>query len=188
LTVGVLGALLSPQAAALGVLALIAHQCTIDIAEVAPGDGAGDEADWRDVAEAAVRRYVEAGQHSDLAVWDEVCDPDMVLSVAGFPSALRGLSAVKQFNTMLRIAFPDFHQSIEDIVADTQSVTVRWIGRGTHSGVLLSPVGIVTPTGRAITLEGTSTFRLRDGRIVEERLQIDVAGLLRELGVAQGGR
>ena len=68
-----------------------------------------------------VRRYFEAGDRDDLAAWDALCAPDMVLD-PGFAEPTRGLEAVKQFTAGFHAAFADFFLRTEDLLADGDTV------------------------------------------------------------------
>jgi len=59
-----------------------------------------------------------------------------------------------------------------DVVANR----VTW--RGVHSGNLAG----VPATGRPIELRGINMFRVRDGRVVEQWAQLDMLGLLQQIG------
>ncbi len=61
-----------------------------------------------------IRRWFEAENKKDLSLLDEFISPDFFDHV----HQLRGLEEYKQFITMLRKGFPDFHETIEDIIAE----------------------------------------------------------------------
>ena len=56
-------------------------------------------------------------------------------------------------------------------------VDVDWSATCTHRGAFLG----YPPTGRRITVTGSSAFRLRDGKIVERHGRMDRLGLIRQL-------
>ena len=91
------------------------------------------------------------------------------------PGELR--EGLKQFASDLYRAVPDWHVTIDDLVAEGDKVVVRWTGRGTHLGEW----GGAPATGRAVTTTGIDIERLVDGRIVEEDGQVDMLGFLRQL-------
>src|SRR5215207_1826899 len=91
------------------------------------------------------------------------------------PGALR--DGTKQFASDLYRAVPDWHVTIEDLVAEGDKVVVRWTGRGTHLGEWDgSPA-----TGRSVTTTGIDIERLVDGFIVEEDGEVDIHGFVRQL-------
>ena len=76
-------------------------------------------------------------------------------------------------------AFPDLHFVPEEPVGQDDTVAVNWVARGTHLGPFMN----IPPSGRAITVRGVSTLKLRDGKIVQATYVWDVAGMLREIGL-----
>lgn len=77
------------------------------------------------------------------------------------------LEPTRQATERLRAAFPDYHFSIEDQVAEEDKVATVWTGRGTHTGEWASPVGAVAATGKAVSWTGTTTLRLARGKITD---------------------
>jgi predicted ester cyclase len=75
-------------------------------------------------------------------------------------------------------AFPDFHNTIEEIVAENDRVIARTFYWGTHRGEIFG----VAPTGKAITYAGAAFFRIEDGRITHGWVLGDLLSLLRQLG------
>ena len=128
------------------------------------------------------RRYFEAGNRNDLDAWDALCAPDMVL-LLGFAEPVRGLAGVKGFTAAFHAAFAPFYLRVEDLIAEGDKVVARWTTGGTHAGPLPSPGGVIPPTGKEVAMSGISVLRLAGGRIVEERVQADVLGMMQQLGV-----
>src|SRR4051812_27661533 len=116
------------------------------------------------------RRYFDAGHRNDLAAWDDLCSPDMLLD-PGFMPPIHGLDAVRQFTAGMHSAFSDFFLSVDDLIAEGDRVAARWREGGMHSGPLMTPDGtVIAPTGKRVTLTGISLLRVSDGRITEERV------------------
>ena len=60
-------------------------------------------------------------------------------------------------------AFPDVRVTVEDTVADKDTVVVRWSAEGTHTGDGLG----IPPTGRRVRFEGVSWIQVKDGKLAE---------------------
>jgi steroid delta-isomerase-like uncharacterized protein len=119
----------------------------------------------------------ELFNRGNLDVADELFAPDFVYhDPAG--EELRGPESVKGYATMLRAAFPDLHQTIEDQVAEGDRVAYRWTARGTHEGELMG----IAPTGNRVTFTGIAVARLADGKIEEIWENYDALGLMQQLG------
>ena len=85
---------------------------------------------------------------------------------------MQGLEKYKQFITTLRNGYPDFHETIEDIIAEGDKVWVRFTFTGTHTGEYqeyLPSIGKITlaPTGKKITISLVDIFRIVDGKVVD---------------------
>lgn len=78
-----------------------------------------------------------------------------------------------------RDAFPDLKITVDLQVAESDLVAVRWTARGTNTG---SGNGLPA-TGRAVQVNGTTLFRLDDGKIAEEWTCANSLGLMRQLGL-----
>ena len=76
-------------------------------------------------------------------------------------------------------AFPDFQLSIEECVAQDDSVVLFWLARGTHLGRAMN----IPPTGRQIEMHGVSLLKFVDGKIMQDLQLWDMAGMLRSIGL-----
>jgi len=79
---------------------------------------------------AIVRRFTEEMNKGNITILDELFSPDFVHPAL----QLRGLIGYKQVEIATRRAFPDLHDTIEDIIAEGDKVCVRARVAGTHVG------------------------------------------------------
>ena len=129
---------------------------------------------------ATFQRYVEeVGNEGNLELADEIFDRYLAHQSDG--SVLeRGPEDVKRFMGEFREAFPDFHSTIEDQIAEGDKVVTRWTMRGTHQGEFRG----IAPTGKQITVTGIGIFRFSDeGKVIESWDNFDQLGMMRQLGV-----
>lgn len=127
---------------------------------------------------AAIRRISDEFWNRGRAeVLDEVFAAD-VLDHAAAPGQPPGREGLKQINLGFRAAFPDVQMTIEDLLAEGDKVVWRWSVQGTHQGPLMG----IPATGKRVTFGGISIDRFADGRIAERWLQIDMLGLLQQVG------
>jgi len=90
---------------------------------------------------------------------------------------VEGREAFLGYVGMVRGAFPDFHNTVEELVAEGDGVAVRLTYRGTHLGELFG----IPATGRKVTYTGAAFFRIDAGRIIEGWVLGDTEGLRRQL-------
>jgi steroid delta-isomerase-like uncharacterized protein len=126
---------------------------------------------------AQVRRGFEALNERNWTAFDALCAPDFVFHNAS--TTMQGLEAYKQFISMYFTAFPDSRFTIEDLIAEGDTVVVRYTARGIHQGNLMA----IPPTGKQVSVTAIGIFRIADGIAVEEWVNMDDLGLLQQLGV-----
>ena len=112
---------------------------------------------------ALMRRLFEEGFHSGkLAVVDEIFHPNFV--DRSTPEQPPGTEGVKDYISMVRTGFPDISITIEDLVAEEESVVVRTTWRGTHLGEYEG----IAPTSKQVTRSMIQIFHVKDGKLLEE--------------------
>lgn len=110
------------------------------------------------------RRLLEALDTGNLAVADELVSSDFVTHHPRSPDRGRGPEVVRQGAALFRAAFPDLRFTIEDIIAEGDTVAVRWIARGTHNGEYFG----IPPTGKAMEFTGIELDRFSHGKVAEQ--------------------
>jgi predicted ester cyclase len=68
---------------------------------------------------------------------------------------------------------------VEEVIAEGDTVVVRWTGDATHTGALQG----FPATSKVVTTSGMTTYRVAGGRIGESWHVWDAPGLLQQLGV-----
>ncbi len=132
-----------------------------------------------EVNKASFRRvYEELFNQGDLSLVEEMIAPDFLNHEAP-PGSNRGPESMRQLIRMLRTAFPDLHFTIEDLVAEGDTVAGRVTMNGTHQGTFQG----MPPTGRSIRQAQMHFVHFRDGKGVEHRAVRDDLGLMQQLGV-----
>jgi steroid delta-isomerase-like uncharacterized protein len=81
-------------------------------------------------------------------------------------------------------AFPDLRFDLTLTVAQGDHVVAHWTATGTHDGALMSPSGNAVPaTHKKVTTVGSSTFEIKNGKLVHGWTFWDMAGFLMQLGL-----
>ncbi len=130
-----------------------------------------NKAIFRDIPE----KLVNTG---NLDTADHYFAPDFVdhTAPAGLPN---GLAGFKAYITMMRGAFPDLHLTVEDVVAEGETVVLRATARGTMRGDYLG----MKATGKTATWTEIHIGRLAAGKVTEHWATIDQLGTLQQLGL-----
>jgi predicted ester cyclase len=123
------------------------------------------------------RTYEELLNGGELSVADELVAPDFVNHEAP-PGKDRGPESMRGLATMLRTAFPDLHFTIEDLVAEGDTVAGRLTMSGTHEGPLME----MAPTGRSVHQDHMHIVRFRDGKALEHWGVRDDLSMMQQLG------
>jgi len=132
---------------------------------------------------AIARRTYELFNAHNLDALDEVVAPNIVDRNPS-PGQAPGLEGVKQFFSMLYTAFPDFHITVEDLIAEGDKVVARVRVNSTHQGEFMG----IPPTGKPVTQTGIDILRLAGGKAVERWGEFDTFGLMQQLGVIPSQR
>src|SRR5450432_3910313 len=99
---------------------------------------------------AVYRRFIqEAFNEGRLDALDSLLAPTYVLHDAP-PGAPSGPHAVAAVVSMFRAAFPDLAITIDELVAEGDTVCARATTRGTHRGTIFG----LAPTGRTVAMTG----------------------------------
>jgi predicted ester cyclase len=134
---------------------------------------------------ALVEQYGEALASGDLATLESIIAPDYINH--SIPENQRqGLQDALTFASGFHAAFPDAQIQVQDIIAEGDRVTVRYITNATHSGpfVMISAFGtplVLPPTGNRVSFSGNDIFRVVDGKISEIWGMSDTLSLMRQL-------
>jgi ketosteroid isomerase-like protein len=129
-----------------------------------------------------VRKFFEVGpSKGDLTAADALLHPEFSLHTP-LPTPGPGIEEMNNVITTCRAAFHGLYVTIDDIMADGDKVIARFTARGTHNGDFMG----VSPTGKAITLTAIEIFRVREGKIAELWGEVNLMGLMQQLGMAPG--
>ena len=122
------------------------------------------------------RYYSEIWNAWSEPALEELLSPDIVFR-GSIGTTVEGIAGFKQYRERIRSAFPDFHNHIEELVAEGVKVAAQLIYSGTHRGELFGIPG----TGRKIAYQGLALFRFQEGKIVTGFVLGDTETLKRQL-------
>lgn len=127
---------------------------------------------------AVVRRWFEeVWNKGRAAAIDDMLAANGVIH--GLGQSLHGPSEFKTFHAAYRTAFPDIKIHIDDIVAEGDTVAIRWSAVATHGGTLLGAAA----TNKVVKFTEMGFARVQNGKIVEGWNNYDELGIFGSLGM-----
>jgi len=132
---------------------------------------------------AIVRRLHDAWNAGDLAAVDEIYAEDFV---GHFPPSShlpdrRGREGAREGIRRAKTAFPDWHEHVEAMVTEGNTVVTRYTSTGTHRGEFRG-LPTLAPTGRKISVGEISIYRVANGKVAEQWCLLDELARLQQLG------
>lgn len=124
-----------------------------------------------------VRLVEEAVNARDYDAFDDIFADDFVLERE--LEEVHGVDGYVEYLERLLDAFPDLTVTFEEMIAEDDTVVVRYSGVGTHEGVYKG----VEPTGKRVTISGLRIVRVEDGKITDVWSRANNLSLLGQLGV-----
>ena len=127
---------------------------------------------------AVVKTMWQAWMSGDYDAYRNTLSPDYVWrSPSNLPDPLSREKTIEA-GRALRQAFPDAAYSLEEMIASGDKVITRFIMRATHLGEFQG----IPATKKKIELSGIAIVRVENGKVVEEREESDMLGLMQTAG------
>jgi steroid delta-isomerase-like uncharacterized protein len=128
---------------------------------------------------AVVRRFVEeVFTQGNLAAVDRFLAAEY-RDANALPGQEPGREGAKRAFSLYQEVFPDLRYTIEEMIAEGDTVVTRVTFRGTHRGAFLG----IPPTNRQVSIPAVHITRLVEGTIREHWSLMDDLGLMQQLGV-----
>lgn len=126
-----------------------------------------------------VKRGFEALNKGDFDAVREMTAPEFVRYIPSNSIDIRSPEERVAFARALHIAFPDVNFSLEEVFADGDRVTYRFIMSGTHQGEWRG----IPATGNKFEISGIGIWRIENGKVLEVREELDRLGRWQQLGM-----
>lgn len=126
-----------------------------------------------------VQRGFDALNDRDREAFIELHADDAV--VHAFGEEYHGIDAIVDEEFGIFDAFTDLTYTPEYVVAEDQTVAVRWTAAGTHDGEFDG----IEATGEEVEFPAMGMFRVEDERIADVWLVADRLGLMEQLGAVE---
>lgn len=124
------------------------------------------------------RRFGQVWGRGDPSILDELASPEIQVFYPGLPAPIRGVEAFKQLLARVHAGLHDADCEFGDLVAEGEVVVAPWTLRGTHLGELMG----APASSKQVSWTGITIYRIRDGKVVDERGVEDGLGFLRQVG------
>jgi|TARA_B110000438_G_scaffold287838_1_gene320607 predicted ester cyclase len=128
-------------------------------------------------AKELIRHIMEDGfNQQNISVVEASFTEDYVRHGYGGPSAnslAEHIESLKKYHS----ALTDARFEIQQMVSDGESVAVRYILRGVHTGTFMG----VEPSGNEVERHAVAIFTIRNNKVVEGHIVSDSGGLLDQL-------
>ena len=134
---------------------------------------------------AVVRRFVEEIQNKhNLDAVDELFSAGLThySHAPGMSPIPPGPASFRAYFEGLLAAFPDTRFTIHDQIAEGNMVATRKTWEATHLGEFLG----IPATGRHINVQAMDIWSVVDGKLTDHWGQIDLMGLMQQLGAVPG--
>jgi steroid delta-isomerase-like uncharacterized protein len=125
-----------------------------------------------------IRRHVdEVWNKGNLAIIPELIHDNF--SFSAFGQEFKGAEGFKQMINMARTAFPDLHYTIDEMIAEGDTVAVRYTFTGTMKGELMG----MKPTGKKLTMTSAIFHHFAGGKHVGAHSYSDSLTMYQQLGI-----
>ncbi len=129
-------------------------------------------------ARRAMERYIEAMNSGAIEMMGEYIADTYQQTFYGFPD-VNGVAGAQAYVTMLRSAYSEMHQSIDDILVDGDKVAMHATLRGVHTGAIRG----IPASGNRIEMPYLCIAHVRNGKVERAWVALDKLEYLRQLGV-----
>lgn len=124
-----------------------------------------------------IRELLAAADRGDMSAVDRYYATDYVdHHPSPGRSTAAGIEGIRRAFQMFYEAFPDTRHEIRDLIAEGDRVVARTYAEATHTGEIFG----IAATGKRVSLEAISIYRIADGRIAE-RWSYQGRGILEQL-------
>jgi predicted ester cyclase len=125
-----------------------------------------------------IRKFIDAYNNRKLDIFEELVAPNYV----DHTHQQQGRDNFKQLFALAFEGFPDWHETIQDMIAEGEWVWVKVTATGTHTGSW-NLFGVpLSPTGNKVTLPMVFFFRVVEGKLVEGGELDDQLDFFKKLG------
>ena len=126
------------------------------------------------------RLFTEVMNGKNVELIDEIVAPSF--SNHGIPNAKPGPSGFKEVVQQFITGFPDIQITIQQLVADGDTVATRGYWTGTNNGAFMG----APATGKQVRVDYIDWWKVENGKCAENWVQMDMPALMAQLGLQPG--
>lgn len=131
----------------------------------------------------AGQSFFDAWNKGDLSKTAPYEADSYLVDTTGAPGPLNAAQN-RAFNQNFLTAFPGSKFEVVHTIVQGDYVVTNWKISGSNSGPLQTPSGgKIPPTGKKVTVVGSTTAQLKNGKVVHAWTFWDMASLLGQLGL-----
>ena len=123
---------------------------------------------------ALLHRIFDLLNKRELTAYYELFDNSYIAHVHGRDIPLEEL---KDIDSGFFAAFPDYHFTLDDVVAENDKIAFRTTCQGTHTGEAMG----IAPTGKKLEFVMFCISRFYDGKVAEDWLLSDLQLMMQQL-------
>lgn len=125
------------------------------------------------------RIFNEGMTGKKFRVFDELISEKFVNH--GIPNAMPGPNGFKAIIKQFLNAFPDMQINIQEIIGEGETVATRGYFIGTHNGEFMGNHA----SGKKVRINYIDFWKLNNGKCIENWVQMDMAGVMQQIGSIQ---
>jgi steroid delta-isomerase-like uncharacterized protein len=129
----------------------------------------------------AAAAWIDAFNRADWEAVRGFVTPDVVYTETGTGRRIEGAEAYIELCQGWKAAFPDVAGAIPSAIASGDTVAQEIVWKGTHTGALQTPEGVLEATGNRISTDAAIWIRYAGDRVQEIHHYLDVLTLLEQV-------
>ena len=131
----------------------------------------------------AARGVVDAFNASDWERYKTALTADCVYDEVGTSRILRGVAEIVRCLQEWKQAMPDVKGTVTNARATGNTAVLEVTWKGTHTGPLQGPSGIVPATGKQQTTRTCWLLNFEGGKVKDSRHYFDMLSFMQQLGI-----
>lgn len=118
--------------------------------------------------------------NGDLSKIDAASESIVIHEAPAPDGPIRGREALEERIREVHTGFPDFENTVDELLAGADTVMLEWTMSGTHEG----EYGGIPPTNHSMEVRGMTKLVIADGEVQEGRMYYSGQELLTQLGLS----